>query len=88
MLKAIKETIQQDSKTTVTQLVLEECKWKISKNTVETARETLGWAFHGICYCQLIRNASKNKTAQWANENLHNSFDEVVWTDCQLFSAC
>ena len=64
MLKAIEETMQQDDETTVTQLakMLEERGWKISWSTVETAKKTLGWTFHGSRYSQLICNANKKKT--------------------------
>ena len=52
MLKAVEEKLNQDDETTMTQLVkvLEEHEWKISKSTIERAREALGWAFHSSCY--------------------------------------
>ena len=80
MLKAIEETMQQDNETTATQLIkmLEQRGWKISNSTVERARKTLGWTFHGCRYCQLICNANKEKRVQWAKDNLQNSFDDVV----------
>ena len=60
MLDAIKEQIKQDDETTATQLVkmLGERGFKTSTRTVERARKTLGWPFHGSRYCQLIWNAS------------------------------
>ena len=52
MLEAVEEKLNQDDETTMTQLVkvLEEHEWKISKSTVERARKTLGWTFHGSRY--------------------------------------
>ena len=83
MLDAVEERMKQDDETTATQLVkmLGERGFKISTPTVERARKTLGWTFHGSRYCQLIRNANKEKRVQWAKDNLHSSFDDVVWTD-------
>ena len=83
MVTAIEERMQQDDETTSTQLVkmLEERGWKVSLSTVERARKMLGWTFHGSRYCQLIRHANKEKRVEWARANLHESFDNVVWTD-------
>ena len=63
MLDAIEERMKLDDETTATQLVkmLGERSFKISTRTVERARKTLGWTFHGSRYCQLIRNANKEK---------------------------
>ena len=67
----------------VTQLVkmLGKRGFKISMCMVKRARKTREWTFHGSRYCQLIRNANKEKRVQWAKDNLHSSFDIVVWTD-------
>jgi transposase len=97
MVTAIEERMQQDNETTSTQLVkmLEENGWKVvpwrEQSTVERARKMLGWTFHGSRYCQLIRHANKEKRVEWARANLHESFDNVVWTDestIQLDNNC
>ena len=83
MLDAIEEQMKQDDETMATQLVkmLGERGFKISTHTVKRARKSLGWTFHGSQYCQLIRNANKEKRVQWVKDNLHSSFDDVVSTD-------
>ena len=57
----------------------------VSKSLIVVAErkspKTLGWTFHGSRYCQLIRNANNKKRVQWVKDNLHSSFDDVVWTD-------
>ena len=53
----------------------------VSKQTIIRARTLLGWTFHSSRYCQLIRNANKEKRVKWARANLNNTFDNVVWTD-------
>ncbi len=53
----------------------------ISLATILRARKCLGWTFRGSAYCQLIRDVNKVKRRDWANANLHDSFDDVIWTD-------
>ena len=67
--------------------MLGEHGFKISTHMVEKARKT-PWTFHGSRYCQLICNTNKEKKVQWAKDNLHSSFDDVVWTsEFTIYSA-
>ena len=50
----------------------------------------MGWVYRGLAYCQLIRNENKQKRLEWAQRNLHENFDDVIWSDeasIQLDSA-
>ena len=41
-------------------------------------------------YCQLIRQANKEKRLEWARTHLHDNLEDVLWTDessVQLYSA-
>ena len=72
-----------DDNTTATQLVkmVNPAGYNVSKSTIIRARGILGWTFHGSRYCQMIRTQNKEKRMQWARENLHNRFENIVWTD-------
>ena len=41
----------------------------------------LGWIYRGSAYCQLIRHQNKVKRLQWAQDNLHENFEDVIWSD-------
>lgn len=45
------------------------------------SKEDTGRTSHGSRYCQLICNVNKEKRVQWGRDNLHTSFDDIVWTD-------
>ena len=83
MVGIIEERMNEDDKTTATQLIklLEDQGYKISKSTILRARKILGWTFHGSKYCQLIRKKNKEMRVKWATENFRNDFKYVVWTD-------
>ena len=57
--------------------------WSLS--TIQRNRTKMGWTFQGSAYCQLIRDANKEKRLEWAEENLtaasKDRFTDVVWTD-------
>ena len=53
----------------------------ISLRSVLRGRQTLGWNFRGSANCQLIREANKQKRPEWAQQHLHDNFDNVIWTD-------
>lgn len=53
----------------------------ISLMTILRARTALGWTFWGSVYCQLIREPNKLKKLDWAKTYLHNTFEDVIWTD-------
>ena len=83
ILKIIEDRLNEDDETTAVQLkkMLGERGYDVSKQTIIRARKILGWTFHGSCYCQLIRPRNKERRMEWATENLHNDFEDVVWTD-------
>ena len=83
-IKAIVEQkMREDDETTASQLhkLLVERGFVLSKHTSLRCRSSLGWMFRGSAYCQLIRTANKLKRLQWAQQHLHDSFENVVWTD-------
>lgn len=61
--------------------MLTEKGYSISLRTILRCRTALGWTFRGSAYCQLIREANKEKQFQWAQQHLGQSFEDVVWTD-------
>ena len=44
-------------------------------------RHQLGWTYRGSAYCQLIRQQNKVKRVDWARANLHDDFENVIWSD-------
>lgn len=61
-------------------------KWptlQVSKPTIKRARKKLGWVATRPKYCQLVRDANKEKRLIWCVEQLHNNeqFDDVIFTD-------
>ena len=62
-------------------------KWadlkNISLTTIKRARKYLGWTSSKPKYCQLIREANKEKRLNWANEQIANSeqFQDVIFSD-------
>ena len=56
-------------------------KYNITLRTVLHCRTALGWTFCGSAYCQLIRETNKDKRLAWAQAHLHETFDNVTWTD-------
>lgn len=72
-----------DDETTAYQLLelLKEKGYTISLRTILRCRTSLGWTFRGSAYCQMIREANKQKRLDWAREHLGQSFDDVIWTD-------
>ena len=79
----IEEAMQQDDETTATQLqaLLAERQIYVSLATIVRNRCQLGWIYRGSAYCQLIRQANKMKHLQWAQQNLNDNFDDVIWSD-------
>ena len=83
MQAIVEAKMREDDETTAFQLrsLLLSHGFIISKRTVLCCRTQLGWTFRGSAYCQLIRRANKVKRLEWAHQHLHDSFDNVVWTD-------
>ena len=83
-VKSLVETqMQKDDETTATQLhrMLNDNGIEISLRTILRCRTALGWTFRGSAYCQLIRDANKEKRVLWANEYKDDAFENVMFTD-------
>ena len=81
--KIVEEQMRNDDETTAIQLhrLLVTKGHGISLSTILRCRKSLGWTYRGSAYCQLIRDANKEKRIAWARENLHNDSNDVIWTD-------
>ena len=79
----IERVMREDDETTATQLQakLANAGVYISLATIVRSRVQLGWIYRGSAYCQLIRNANKEKRLEFAYAYLHDSFDDVIWND-------
>ena len=89
----INEQMRRDDETTVYQLhrMLSERGYAISLRTILRCRTTLGWTFRGSAYCQLIRDANKEKRLAFAHKYRDDAFENVIWTDectVQMESHC
>ena len=75
--------MEKDDETTAYQLhhMLLENGIKISLRTILRCRTALGWTYRGSAYCQLIREANKQKRLQWCELNKDDTFDDVIWSD-------
>ena len=85
--------MRSNDETTACQLhrMLTEKGYSISLRTILRCRTPLGWTFRGLAYCQLIREANKEKRLKWVQEHLGQLFEDVVWTDestIQMESHC
>ncbi len=83
-IKAIvEEQMQRDDETTAVQLhaLLQSKGYTISLPTILRCRTSLGWTFRGSSYCQLIREANKEKRLEWATAHQNDHFKDVIWTD-------
>ena len=49
--------------------------------SVLRGRQALGLTFRGSAYCQLIREANKQKRLDWVQKHLRDNFQNVIWTD-------
>ena len=56
---------------------------RLSVSTVRRARKDLGWVSTKPKYCQLIREANKEKRLKWCADvsSCGDNFADVVWTD-------
>ena len=82
----VEEQMRLDDETTAYQLhaLLSRLGYSLSLRTILRCRSILGWTFRGSSYCQLIRQANKEKRLDWARRYLHEAatgFENVIWTD-------
>ena len=75
--------MRMDDETTATQLQAKLATHSVyvSLATIVRNRVKLGWIYRGSAYCQLIREPNKKKRLEFALANLHDSFDDVIWSD-------
>lgn len=80
--------MRRDDETTAIQLqkLLVDKGHPLSLKTILASREMLGWTFRGSAYCQVIREANKQKRLDWALQYSQeaatdNGFEDVLWTD-------
>ncbi len=78
-----KKFLNADDETTAIQLheYLTRFGISLSYHTVLRSQEQLGWTFRGSAFCQLIRDANKQKRLQWALQHCNDRFEDVVFTD-------
>ena len=87
VLQIVEDQMQFDDETTAVQLqsLLVARGYPLCLNTILHSRSSLGWTFRGSAYCQIIREANKEKRLLWARQQLvsalTNGFRDVVWTD-------
>ncbi len=69
VLQMIEDLMQRDDEITAIQIhaYLAGQGYKLSLMTIRRGRCKLGWTFRGSAYCQLIRQANKEKRFQWAH---------------------
>lgn len=81
--QVVEQQMQADDETTALQLyeILLRHGISISLTTVLRSRKQLGWTFRGAAYCQLIREANKQKQLEWAQNNIGDDFENVIWSD-------
>ena len=82
-MEIVEEQMQFDDETSTVQLhhLLNDRGYSILLRTILRCRTSLGWTFRGSAYCQLIREANKEKRLVWAREHVGESFDDVIFTD-------
>ena len=87
ILHIVENQMELDDETTAVQLqgLLVEAGHPLSLKTILRSRSQLGWTFRGSAYCQLIREANKQKRLDWARtyfeKAANDGFEDVVWTD-------
>ena len=84
LLQAIEDIMQADDETTTVQIrsyLLQRGQRLLSLSTILRARRELGLTYLGSVYCQLIRQANKEKRLEWTRAHFHDNFEDVLWTD-------
>ena len=83
VIQIVEQQIRSNDETSAMQLheLLLQHGIGISLRSVLQGRKALSWTFQGSAYCQLIREPNKQTRFDWAQQHLHNSFDNVIWTD-------
>lgn len=81
-MEKIDDVMSQDDETTAKELVtaLRSDGISLSMFTALKACKLLGWTSHGTAYCQLIRAPNREKRLRWAQENVAERFEDVIWS--------
>ena len=79
----VEAQMQEDDETSAMQLhaLLKSKDINISCRTILRCRSSLGWTFRGSAYCQMIRQANKEKRLEFAQTNREDNFENVIFTD-------
>ena len=83
--KIVDDQMKADDETTAYQLhaLLNSRGYQLSLRTILRCKTALGWTFRGSSYCQLIREANKQKRLDWARRYIDKAatgFEDVIWT--------
>ena len=79
----VKAEMREDDDTSAMQLhaLLKSKDINISRYTILHCRSSLGWTFCGSAYCQMIRQANKEKQLEFAQTYREDNFENVIFTD-------
>ena len=77
----VEAQMQEDDETSAMQLhaLLKSKGINISRRTVLRCRSSLGWTFCGSTYCQMIRQANKEKRLEFAQTYHEDDFENVIF---------
>ena len=83
MDKALAENDELTTRQLQTVLSTEYPLLSLSLSTIKRARQDLGWVISSPKYCQLIRDANKEKRMAWCQKMIREGeqFDDVIFTD-------
>ncbi len=81
--RLVETQMQKDDETSAYQLfrMLNEGGYNLSLQTILRCRKSLGWAFRGSAYCQLIRHAIKIKCLDFVKAIIDGELENVIYTD-------
>ena len=80
--RIVEEQMRKDDETTAVQLhhILTSKGFTLSLSTILRCRKSLGWTYRGSAYCQLIRDANKDKRVAWSRQYIGDDFEDVIST--------
>ena len=84
LLNTIEDIMQVDDEATAIQIcfyLLWHSQRLLSLSTILQGWCELGWTYWGSGYCQLIRQANREKQLEWARVYIQGDFEDVLWTD-------
>ena len=88
MINSIEESLRADDELTARKLREKLTRVfpnlsNVAISTIKRYRKKLGWVCTRPHYCQLVREANKEKRKQWCQAQIHNQekFEDVIFTD-------